>query len=246
MDNFKIAVAQIPSIRGDVGVNSETHIKAMIKARECDVSMLVFPELSLTGYEPELASSLSFTTDDTRLLPIIDEAKKNRLTVVVGAPLKRNGFPELGAIIVSPNGDITTYSKIHLHPKEEKFFKSANSHVVHQIANQKVGIAICADTNDPSHVKACKDAGASVYAAGVLISKNGYKADAEKLENHAKKHHLLVAMANHNHPTGDWLPIGKSSIWSPSGQIAVADERQSVLLTAEKTNGEWFSELKKI
>ena len=61
--------------------------------------------------------------------------------------------------------------------------------------------------------------GASIYAAGVLITPAGYATDTQKLKHHASAHDMLVVMANHNRPTGTWSPIGKSAIWSPDGCI---------------------------
>lgn len=68
-ENLKIAVAQISSTKGDVSVNINLHLKAIKKAKTKDVSIIVFPELSLTGYELEIAESLAFKMDDIRLFP---------------------------------------------------------------------------------------------------------------------------------------------------------------------------------
>ena len=67
MRNFTIATAQIGSARGDVSANLAAHADAVVAAVSCDVSVLVFSELSLTGYEPDLAASLAFAVDDARL-----------------------------------------------------------------------------------------------------------------------------------------------------------------------------------
>lgn len=56
MPDFRIAAAQIPSRRGDIDANLATHATAMAAASRHGVSVLVFPELSLTGYEPTLAA----------------------------------------------------------------------------------------------------------------------------------------------------------------------------------------------
>ncbi len=50
---------------------------------------------------------------------------------------------------------------------------------------------------------------------------------------------MVVAMANHNQPTGGWSPIGKSAIWSSSGLLARADERQNALVVAENSEQGW-------
>jgi len=52
-DNFfimKIALAQISHKLGDIGQNFRMHIDYIQKAKKKNVDLLVFPELSLTGY----------------------------------------------------------------------------------------------------------------------------------------------------------------------------------------------------
>jgi len=87
MCNFKLAVAQIPSVKGDVPRNIESHLKAINVAVRNQASIVIFPELSLTGYEPELASSLAFAIDDKRLQPLASTAVENNIWIVAGAPL---------------------------------------------------------------------------------------------------------------------------------------------------------------
>ncbi|HEY2910226.1 MAG TPA: nitrilase-related carbon-nitrogen hydrolase [Gemmataceae bacterium] len=70
MSEFKIAAAQVASVRGDLEGSIRTHAAAITAAAQRDVSVLVFPELSLTGYEPELAADLAITAGDERLAPI--------------------------------------------------------------------------------------------------------------------------------------------------------------------------------
>ena len=53
---------------------------------------------------------------------------------------------------------------------------------------------------------------------------------------YANKYNMLVAMANHNQPTGNWAPIGKSAIWSNTGLLACASNNQNSLVVTEKLN----------
>ncbi|MCS5423004.1 MULTISPECIES: carbon-nitrogen hydrolase family protein [Psychrilyobacter] len=237
--NLKIAVAQISSIKGDVSVNINLHLKAIKKAKTEDISIIVFPELSLTGYEPEIAEYLAFKIDDIRLLPLIEAAKDNNMYLVVGAPIKKDELLQIGAIIISPKGEVSTYSKMNLHSGENAYFSSGKSHVFLEIENKKIAIAICADTNNPEHVKKCVNEGADIYLAGVLITENGYQADTKKLKDYALNHKILVGMANHNAPTGGWEPIGKSSIWSPIGDVVMTNNKNSLVI-AEEIERRWI------
>ncbi|WP_157822397.1 hypothetical protein [Psychromonas sp. Urea-02u-13] len=40
MNHFKLAVAQVASIKGDIDANIKTHLKALIKASELNVNYL--------------------------------------------------------------------------------------------------------------------------------------------------------------------------------------------------------------
>ena len=47
---LKVGLAQMTPILGDVEANLELHLKIVEEAAESGVELLVFPELSLTGY----------------------------------------------------------------------------------------------------------------------------------------------------------------------------------------------------
>jgi len=113
MPDFKIATAQIASVRGDIDGNIAAHAAAMAAAAKQGVSVLVFPELSLTGYEPDLAAELAITAADSRLVPLLALARQHQIEVIVGAPL-RNGTakPALGAILITASGATRTYRKM--------------------------------------------------------------------------------------------------------------------------------------
>ena len=243
MLNFKFSVAQVASVKGDVDENISTHLKAIEKASELGVSYIVFPELSLTGYEPEIAAQLAFSCDDKRLQPLIDSAIKNNINIGVGAPLQSNGLPKIGLIIISQSGGVDTYEKMYLHSGEEAYFNKGKNHNLLTISSTKIANAICADTNNGNHAHTCSELGAAVYVAGVLITEAGYDSDTAVMAGYANKYNMLVAMANHNQPTGNWAPIGKSAIWSNTGLLACASENQNTLVVAEKLDNKWSGQV---
>ena len=155
MLNFKLAVAQISSIGGDVVTNINRHIRVIEKAAERGISYLVFPELSLTGYAPELAFKLAFSKDDYRLKPLIESAIKHNIIIGIGAPLVSQSLPTIGLIIISPDGAIDTYSKMNLHPGEERYFSKGDKYHCLSIDDLTIGNAICADANQDKHIYPC-------------------------------------------------------------------------------------------
>lgn len=60
----------------------------MQRAAELGASYLLFPELSLTGYEPDLAREMALLADDARLAPLAALAVKLQLPTTVGVPLR--------------------------------------------------------------------------------------------------------------------------------------------------------------
>jgi predicted amidohydrolase len=62
-----IAVAQTCPVRGDVPANLDEHVRLARLAAAEGARVVVFPELSLIGYELELAGELTFSENDARL-----------------------------------------------------------------------------------------------------------------------------------------------------------------------------------
>jgi predicted amidohydrolase len=59
-----LAVAQSASTRGDIEANVETHVRFAETARRHGARLSLFPELSLTGYEPDIATNHTLTPCD--------------------------------------------------------------------------------------------------------------------------------------------------------------------------------------
>ena len=243
MQGLIIAVAQISATKGNVEKNIATHIKAIEKASSLGVSYIVFPELSLTGYEPELAAELAFTDDDQRLSPLIDCARLHNVIVGAGAPLRNKqlseALPHIGQLTIFPAGAVESYAKIHLHPGEEKFFSPGRRHYTFDINDTRIASAICADTNHAIHAKTCCDLGARLYIAGVWITESGYSADALALSGYARDLNMLVAIANYSQMPDGRSTAGKSAIWGESGLLASADDSQNALVIAEEEPDGW-------
>lgn len=247
MSTFNIAAAQSISVKGDIVLNSKIHEKFVRVAAERDVDVVVFPELSLTGYEPELAEQLKISLDDDRLHLFKEFAQKSGITIVVGAPLESSqDKPHIGALVYCPE-KVVSYAKQHLHPGEEFYFSSGEKDCIVEVRGMEVGLAICADTTHASHAQNAAEKGADIYAAGVLLTEGGYQADTALLKHYARRHNMVVLMANHCAPTGGWEPAGKSAIWDEKGRlVARAEGAEEALVIAEKSVNHWNGRVIKI
>lgn len=236
-----IAAAQSPSLAGDVEANVRTHVRFIDAARAEGVDLLVFPELSLSGYEPALLASCALMPGDARLAPIRDAAVAARMTVIVGAPQDGGdgGLPWIAAFAFAPDGTVDVYRKQYLHAGEEQYVRvgELGAHC-RELNGHRYALAICADTTHRAHAAAAAQAGAALYLAGVLISKNGYEHDAALMQRYAADFGIGVLMANHAAPSGGYDVAGRSAMWAPGGALlACADGPGDWLVIARDNNG---------
>jgi predicted amidohydrolase len=247
MSSLRIAAAQSISIAGDIAANVSTHTRFIAAAHRAEVDLLVFPELSLCGYELPLLRDCLLHADDIRLAPIRDMARETNVTVVVGAPVRHgaSGAPAIGAITFFPDGRCAVYCKQHLHPGEDQFAaEGEEASPRHELNCVSFSLAICADTAHEQHTRHAATAGASLYLAGVLVSEGGYAADAARMQYYAASLHLGVLMANHGGPSGGYVCAGKSAFWAPGGNlVAAAPGGGNVLVVVGNSGGSWEGEL---
>ena len=242
MTALTLAAAQSISIAGDVPANIERHLAFMRVAAEHGVQWLLFPELSLTGYEPTLAAELAIHPQDAALLPLREMARALRLTAVVGMPLRLAPGEGvlIGSLVLGADGTLAVYTKQHLHPGEEVVFAAGQGGAVLEWREDRFAMAVCADFSQASHSRAAAQSGANVYADSVLISEGGYAADSALLQGYAAEHRLLVLMANHGGESGGWACAGRSAIWAADGSLlAAAPGVGEMLVIARREGGRW-------
>lgn len=241
----KIAIAQIASFRGDIARNIEAHADAIRSAHDHGVSLVLFPELSLTGYELDLAENLAFYVEDPRLSNLAKLTQALEIQAVVGAPLHSGlAKPYLGAVIFSAAGNISTYCKMHLGGDEPLYFEPGEDPKVLHTAEHKVGLAICADTSCRSHPETCVALGADVYAASVFLTEEWFEGDSPRLQTYAKRYGVLTLLANQGASVGTLESWGRSSAWGPDGELlGQVKSTESVLLIVSKSAYEWRTQI---
>lgn len=122
MPCFTLAAAQYPAAAANIACNLERHLEFVAQAAERQVQLLVFPELSLSGYELADAAELALTLGDPRLQPLAAAAQSHQMTIIVGAPLRSGQALHIAALIFPPNGAVAAYTKQHLHGAEQQRF----------------------------------------------------------------------------------------------------------------------------
>ena len=227
-----IAVAQTVPVRGDIGANLEQHLRLIRVAQEAGAGLLLFPELSLTGYELDLAARLAFSPKDERLAPLVDAAASNAMILVAGAPVRLDGRLHIGAFIIQPDRTIGLYTKHHLGafsagasadgvvpPAEAEFFHPGDRNPLVRFGESVAAVAVCADTGRPAHPQAAAARGATVYLASMFVIPSDFERETASLRRYAVEHSMLVAFANYGGPSGGLAAAGRSAIWSRRGEL---------------------------
>jgi predicted amidohydrolase len=227
-----LAAAQTIPKRGDVETNLEGHIRLIHAAAEGQARVLVFPELSLTGYELDLADDLAFSENDPRLAPLIELASSYDLTLIVGAPVRIATRLHIGACIVSPDRSVDLYTKHRLGafpsdaspdgivpPAEATVFHPGNRNPLVRFDGNTAAVAVCADIGRPSHPKDAADRGAKSYLASMFVIPVDLERDIARLRSYALRHSMAVVFANYGGPTGGLPSGGSSAIVSEKGEL---------------------------
>jgi predicted amidohydrolase len=250
-----LAAAQTIPVRGDVGANVARHVRLARVAAQEQPQVLVFPELSLTGYELDLADELAFSPQDPRLAPLQEVAASSSMTLIVGAPVRLGAGARLqiGAFIVAPDGTVAVYTKHHLGafapsascdgtvpPAEATFFHPGDRNPLVQLGGGTAAVAVCADTGRPSHPRAAAERGAQTYLASVFIIPSELERETATLRGYAARHSMAVVVANYGGPSGGLASGGRSAVFSERGELlAQLDAAGAGVAVATESRAGW-------
>lgn len=216
---MKIAVAQTRPIKGDISANIKTHKKLIDFAISHKADTIFFPELSVTGYEPELAKELSTNQDDKKFDDFQEISNKNKITIGLGMPTKTNSGIKISMIIFQPDTPRQTYSKQQLHSDEFPYFVNGDKQIILTVDNKQIAPAICYESLQTDHSDNANKLGAEIYVASVAKSQNGIDKAMTHYPAVAKKFSMPVLMSNCVGYCDNFESVGKSSVWTKQGNL---------------------------
>jgi NAD+ synthase (glutamine-hydrolysing) len=198
----RIRIAQLNLVVGDVAGNADRVISSAARAREDEVDLLVFPELTLTGYPPEdLLMRPELLQRVERALGRI-RAECRGITLVLGYPLIAVGGLFNVAGVLRDGEVVGEYAKQHLPNygvfDEKRHFQAGAAPLVLDHLGLKIGLSVCEDIWQEGPTLQAVEAGARV-----LININaspfhaGKRAEREALvRRRASEHGILILYAN--------------------------------------------------
>jgi predicted amidohydrolase len=240
-----LAAAQTKPKRGDIDANLLDHYRLVKLACANGAQLIVFPELSITGYEREDAPRLAFTQNDTRLDHLKKLATENKIIIIAGAPIRIESDLFLGEFCIAPNDAVSIYTKQFLHTGEEVYYQpSFDYNPILEIENERISCAICADIDNPKHPENASKKNSSTYIASIFFSPNGIPQAHQSLQNYASQYQMNVLMANFGGDSYESPSGGRSAFWNNKGElIAQMEDSGSGLLLVEKQDTGWSSKI---
>lgn len=209
-----LAVAQPVCASYDVTANAAAHAVAV---RYAGARVVVFPELSLTGYELDAPA---ITAEDSRLEPIASACARVGSLALAGAPVDdREGSSHIATLAIDGTRATVAYRKMWLGAAESARFAPGPKPTVLEVDGWRIGLAICKDTGVTQHAQDTSALDMDVYAASVLETTDNAAVLDERAYRVATSHRVWVTVASFAGSTGGGFDqaAGRSAIWSPDG-----------------------------
>lgn len=242
-----IALAQISSRREDKDRNLKRIEELTVSAKEQGASLVIFPEMCLTGYVvKDQLYELAETIPGPSTKRVEALAHKTGMHIVFGMPelsKKTEATMYNAAVFVGPRGLIGTYHKMYLPThsvfEEKRYFRPGYQPAVFNTSIGDVGLCICYDVFFPEVTRLTRLAGAKLIiciSASPAVRRGYFEilTAARALENTAYLAYVnLVGIE-------DGLQFwGGSRLISPTGEIiakAKYDEEDLILCQADFTD----------
>jgi NAD+ synthetase len=185
----KLAIAQLNFTVGDLIGNVAKLNAACRQAQAEGASLLVTPELALTGYPPEdLLLRDDFCQAAEHALQSLAAALPRGFTLLVGHPARDGARLHNSASVLRDGKILATCHKQKLPNHsvfdEERYFVPGDSALVFEHEGIKFGVLICADIWEPEPAMRARDAGAQSL---LVLNASPYHLDKQPTRHEAMR-----------------------------------------------------------
>lgn len=242
-DRMRVAMAQINCIVGDMPGNREKILDYVERAKTQEADMVVFPEMTITGYSPEdQVYRGSFVRDNLRILRSLAEEIKGITAIVGFIDVDDEGRLYNAAAVIADGKIKGVYRKKELPNDsvfdEERNYAHGETDEIYDLGGIPFGVNICQDVwidKDGVYLKQA-ESGAKVL---INISASPYymnKLDARKglLQKRVMQTDAFYVYTNLVGGQDEVVYDGGSFIMGPNGQvIAQAGRFEEELVVAD-------------
>jgi len=237
---LRIALAQANFLVGDIRGNAEKVIQLAQSARDSmQADLIVFPELTLTGYPPEdllLRSGLNAQVEESieRIA-----GTTSGIDVVLGYPALIEGRRYNAAGVIRDGAVLVTYCKQALPNygvfDEKRYFTEGQQAVVFEARGIHLGLTVCEDIWEAAPVSAAVAAGAqailNINASPYHLNK--WRSRQQQVSHQARTHKVPIVYVNLIGGQDELVFDGHSFVVDGAGQVTqdlpVFEEDMSLL-----------------
>lgn len=229
---MRICIVQIKPLKGAIQENIKNHLRVIEAAIELSADLIIFSELSITGYEPTLAKELIRDIDGPMFEPFQDLSDQNNIAIGIGLPTKTSKGLNISMLIFRPAQKRIIFSKELLHEDELPYFVCGTKPPFMTIKGQKIAIGICYETLQRVHFEQAIENGADLYIASVAKSEKGIQKAYAHFPTLAKEFKTPILMSNCVGFCDNFLSRGQSAVWDENGNLVsqLDKERQGILV----------------
>ncbi|GAB4320078.1 MAG: carbon-nitrogen hydrolase [Candidatus Zixiibacteriota bacterium] len=231
MSTLRIAIDQMAPRLGDVDYNADLHVKAIRWAKREKAGLLVFPELSLTGYLVRgMVGSVSMKPDGPILQNLARAA--GRLGVILGFVEQGSDSQYYNSAAFLKDGKVAAVQRKLILPnygmfEERRFFAAGDRIEPIDTPWGRLGIQICFDALHPAVTYLHQQAGVRILviisdSPARTIGPEGAMAGREVFRiaqrSHARLHGMLTVYVNRVGTEEGMSFWGGSQILDPMAQ----------------------------
>jgi predicted amidohydrolase len=164
MNQVNVALSQINCKVGDKKYNIDKMVKHVRKAKKKEANLVIFPELSLTGYiVRDLAYELAEPIRGPSIRLLEEITKREKVYIVFGMLEKSEKAHAVlynTAVLLGPEGFVGKYQKMYLPThsvfEEKRYFRPGYHASVFDTDIGKVGLMVCYDIFFPEVARMLK------------------------------------------------------------------------------------------
>ncbi len=202
---MQIALAQLNPLLGDCAGNADRIFAAALEAHQQGASLMLTPELSLTGYPPEdLLLRPSFIGEAATVLNSLAARLKSikDLTVIVGHPYQSTTGLHNAASVIEDGKIVATYCKQILPNNEvfdeKRYFVAGDKPCIFKHHGLNIGLLLCEDIWHAQPAFQTKIAGAQIL---LVLNASPYHLQKENvryevLRKQSQTNHLPIVYLN--------------------------------------------------
>ena len=149
---MKISLVSLNQIWENKVKNLEICMSYIEKAKSENVELIIFPEMTLTGFSMNIDKIAEFENDSITLNKFRHLAKNYSISIIFGMVIKDGKKAKNRAYFIDRLGDIIcSYDKIHpfSFAGEDKYFNGGNKAIFSKFNNFTIGLSICYDLRFP-------------------------------------------------------------------------------------------------